>query len=161
MLYTFRMATKKADGPSTLEKLRTNRKFRLGVILVLLAIVAILFVLWEKARIALAIAFIALLAALGLEVAQNDYDLGTLWETKSFEQSEVGRDESGNVLFDLEGNPTTDASTGKRADEYNCSDFANQGEAQRFFERVGGNDINRLDGNKDGYACESLPRGTD
>ena len=31
----------------------------------------------------------------------------------------------------------------------------------RYFEKVGGvgNDVNRLDGDKDGEACESLPKG--
>lgn len=59
------------------------------------------------------------------------------------------------------GNVTTDKSAGKKADEYNCADFSNQPEAQSFFLKVGGvgKDVNRLDGNKDGDACESLPRG--
>lgn len=147
-------------GPSGLTKLRYNRKFRLGLILVLMAIVAILFVVWEKARIALVIAFIALLAALGLEVSQNDWDLGKLWDTKSFEQSKVSRDEAGNILFDKSGNITTDKTLGKKADDYNCDDFSTNPEAQSFFMKVGGtgNDLNRLDGDKDGEACESLPQ---
>ncbi len=147
--------------PSKLTKIRYNRKFRLGLILVLMAIVAVLFFLWEKARIALAIAFVALLAALGLEVSQNDWDLGKLWETKSFQESKVSRDESGNILFDKLGNITTDSSIGKKADDYNCDDFATQPESQAFFQKVGGvgNDVNRLDGDKDGEACESLPIG--
>lgn len=157
----------KAEGektektPSKVQKLRGNRKFRLGLIFILLVIVAVLFVVWEKARIALAIAFIALLAALGLEVSQNDWDLGKLWETKSFQESKVSRDEAGNILFDKFGNITTDSSKGKKADEYNCDDFKTNPEAQSFFEKVGGteNDLNRLDGDKDGEACESLPKG--
>ncbi len=42
---------------------------------------------------------------------------------------------------------------------YNCSDFSTHAEAQRAFETCGGvsNDIHRLDGDKDGAACESLP----
>lgn len=45
------------------------------------------------------------------------------------------------------------------SNSYNCSDFKTQAEAQRIFESCGGvsNDIHRLDGNKDGEACESLP----
>ena len=52
-------------------------------------------------------------------------------------------------------------SMGKKADDYNCDDFSTQPEAQAFFEKVGGvgNDVNRLDGNKDGEACEALPKG--
>jgi len=110
----------------------------------------------------LAIAFIALLAAFGLEVSQNDWDLQKLWETKSFQESKLSRDTAGNILFDKLGNITTDSTLGKTADEYNCDDFSTQSEAQIFFEKVGGtgNDINRLDGDKDGEACESLPLGT-
>lgn len=153
-------AQDKKEGLSTLKKLRYNRKFRLGLILFLMAIIAVLFVFFEKLRIGLVIAFIALLAAFGLEASQNDWDLGTLWETRSFEQSKVARDEAGNILFDKLGNITTDSSIGKAADDYNCEDFTTQPESQIFYEKVGGmgNDINRLDGDKDGQACESLPK---
>lgn len=140
--------------------LRGNRKFRLWLIAGLMAVVVILFIFWEKARIGLVIAFIALLAAFGLEFSQNDWDLGKLWETKSFQESKVSRDDSGNILFDKLGNITTDKTLGKKADDYNCDDFSTQPEAQAFFIKVGGvgNDVNRLDGNKDGEACESLPK---
>lgn len=42
---------------------------------------------------------------------------------------------------------------------YNCSDFSTHAEAQAAFEACGGaaNDIHRLDSDKDGLACESLP----
>ena len=42
---------------------------------------------------------------------------------------------------------------------YNCKDFTTQAEAQRVFDYCGGvsNDIHKLDGNKDGIVCESLP----
>jgi micrococcal nuclease len=42
---------------------------------------------------------------------------------------------------------------------YNCSDFSAHAEAQGVFEHCGGitNDIHRLDADKDGLACESLP----
>lgn len=146
---------------STFTKLRYNHTFRLVLIVVLMAIIAILFFFWKKARIALVVIFITLLAALGLEVSQKDWDLQKLWNTKSFQQSEVSRDERGNILFDKLGNITTDAKVGKKADEYNCNDFTTQAEAQAFYQKVGGvgNDVNRLDGDKDGTACESLPKG--
>lgn len=50
---------------------------------------------------------------------------------------------------------------GKKSDEYNCDDFSTQPEAQAFFLKVGGtkNDVNRLDGNSDGVACQDLPKG--
>lgn len=143
--------------PSKFQQLRGSRKFRLWFIGILLIIVAILFFFFEKLRIILAIAFIALLGAFGLEVAQSDWDLGKLWETKSFEQSKVSRDESGNILFDKEGNITTDAAKGKKASDYNCDDFSSQPQAQAFFGKVK-NDLYRLDGDKDGNACESLPK---
>lgn len=148
-----------ANG-SKLQALRGNHKVRIGVILVLMAIVAVMFVFWTKARIALVIAFIALAAALGLEVGKTDFDLGKMIQTGSVQESKVSRDETGNLLFDKLGNITTDKTKGKEANDYNCSDFSNQPEAQSFFEKVGGtkNDVNRLDGNKDGQACESLPK---
>ncbi len=149
------------DTTSKLSELRSNRKLRLGIIGTLLLIVIILFIFWEKARIFLAIAGVFLLAALGLEVFEKDYDLEKLWETKSFQESEIGRDEKGNLLFDKLGNVTTNETEGKYADEYNCDDFSTQPEAQNFFEKVGGvdNDLNRLDGDNDGEACEALPLG--
>ncbi|MDQ3099069.1 MAG: excalibur calcium-binding domain-containing protein [bacterium] len=148
--------------PSKFQQLRNSHKFRLWFIGSLLVIVAILFIFWTKARLYLAIAFITLAAAFGMEFSQNDFDLGTLMKTKSFEESKVTRDTSGNILYDKTGTITTDSSKGKKADEYNCSDFSNQPEAQAFYLNVGGkgNDVNRLDGNKDGEACESLPKNT-
>ncbi|MBI2030340.1 thermonuclease family protein [Candidatus Kaiserbacteria bacterium] len=45
------------------------------------------------------------------------------------------------------------------ANTYNCSDFSTHAEAQSVFEMCGGvgHDIHKLDSNKDGEACESLP----
>lgn len=145
---------------SKFKQARGSHKVRIWVIVGLMAIVAVLFVFFEKLRIVLIAAFLVLLAALGLEVSQNDWDLGKLIQTHSVQESKVQRDEKGNVLFDKLGNITTDSSKGKKADEYNCADFTSQPEAQQFFVRVGGtkNDVNRLDGNKDGEACESLPK---
>lgn len=152
----------RTEGPTKSQRLRGNRKFRLWLIAGLMAVVVVLFVFFEKLRIFLVVAFVALLAALGMEFSQNDWDLQKLLETKSFEQSKVSRDAGGNILFDKLGNITTDKTAGKKADDYNCADFSTQPEAQQFFLKVGGvgNDVNRLDGNKDGEACESLPKGT-
>jgi len=156
------MAEENINNKKPKKKLRGNKKFRLTVIAILLVIVAILFFVWEKARIFLAAAFFLLLAALGLEISEKDWDLGNLFETGSFQESKIMRDESGNFLYDLQGNIVTDSAKGKRADEYNCDDFSTQPQAQAFFEKVGGvgNDVNRLDGDKDGVACEALPAGT-
>ena len=62
------------------------------------------------------------------------------------------RDKLGNVV------PNGQAG-GKYTDEYNCDDFSTQPEAQTFFKNAGGpsKDTNRLDGDNDGKACESLP----
>jgi hypothetical protein len=64
------------------------------------------------------------------------------------------------VLRDKQGNVVTDSTLGKATNEYNCSDFKTQGEAQTFFDNAGGikGDTNRLDGNKDGMACQDLPK---
>lgn len=45
------------------------------------------------------------------------------------------------------------------SNKYNCTHFKTQAEAQEVFEMCGGadNDIHKLDNNKDGEACESLP----
>lgn len=150
---------KRGDAALSKSNLRGNHKLRIVLIVILMAIVAALFIFWGKARIWLAIIFFTLLAALGLETFQKDWDLQKLIQTKSFEQSQVSRDSSGNILFDPDGNMTTDSTKGKEADKYNCDDFSTQPKAQTFFEKVGGtsHDLNRLDGDKDGEACESLP----
>jgi len=45
------------------------------------------------------------------------------------------------------------------SNKYNCTDFKTQTEAQEVFDQCGGadNDVHKLDSNKDGEACESLP----
>ena len=100
-----------------------------------------------------------LLGAFGLTAANTDFDLGKLLTGSSLEESKVATDSSGNLLYDVLGNVTTDADKGKKASDYNCDDFSTQSEAQSFFKKVGGtsNDLYRLDGDKDGEACESLP----
>ena len=106
------------------------------------------------------IGLLALLAGVfGLEASNNDWDLGKIFSGESISDSKVERTAGGDILRDKEGNIVTIG--GKRTDEYNCDDFATQTEAQSFFDRAGGvsEDTNRLDGNKDGEACESLPKG--
>lgn len=151
-------SVKQVKNPSKFKSIRANHKTRLILLGALLVILAIMFIFIEKMRILIAILFIITLAAFGLELGGKDYDIGTLWETKSLEQSEVARDDSGNILFDNDGNFATNSSTGKKADDYNCADFENQSAAQKFFNNVGGTkyDMNRLDGDKDSVACESL-----
>lgn len=106
-------------------------------------------------------ALVLLLGAFGLEASSTDFDLGKLMSGSTVQESKVARDESGNILFDKDGNMTTDATKGKKASDYNCDDFESQPTAQAFFRKVGGtnDDLYRLDGDKDGEACESLPKG--
>ncbi len=103
---------------------------------------------------------VILAAAFGLETTNTDFDLGKIMGGQTLQESKVLRDTSGNILYDKTGNVVTESDKGKAADAYNCTDFANQSEAQNFFTKVGGksNDLNRLDGDKDGQACESLPK---
>lgn len=62
-----------------------------------------------------------------------------------------------------EPTPTPPPSTPPIGDDgidYNCSDFSTQAEAQAYFEGQGGsptNNVDGLDANGDGVACESLP----
>lgn len=122
------------------------------------------------------ITLLALLAgAFGLEVSNNDWDVGSILSGNSAKDSKVIRDANGNVQRDASGKVLTrirrdkqgnvvadNQAGGKYTDEYNCSDFKTQPEAQSFFAKAGGTskDTNRLDGDGDGVACESLPKGT-
>lgn len=155
--------------------LRTSKKARLGVIIGLLVVVGIIGFLFETTRAWMIGIGVVLLIALGLEVAETDVDLGSVMDGNSISESVVERDEAGNLettaegslmtrlLRDKEGNVVAEGTAGaKYTDEYNCDDFATQPEAQRFFENAGGieGDVNRLDGNKDGVACQALPAGS-
>ena len=117
---------------------------------------------------------VLLLGALGFEVSNNDFDLGSILSGKSVKESKIERDDKGNLLQDeagnfitrylrdKEGNIVPSGTAGaKFTDEYNCDDFSTQPEAQKFFTKAGGpsKDTNRLDGDNDGEACESLPKG--
>ena len=128
---------------------RRNKNVRLAVIIILLAVVVGLYFFWGKFRAALIAIFILLMVALGMEVSGNDWDLGKLIETGSFEESKVQQTENGTWLIGDECNE----------DNLNCANFKYQEEAQSQFELCGGveNDVNRLDGDGDGLVCESLP----
>ena len=117
---------------------------------------------------------VLLLGALGLEVSNNDFNLGSIFSGQSVSESKIMRDEKGNLKQDATGNFVTRVmrdklgnvipegqTGGKYTDEYNCDDFSTQKEAQAFYLKAGGvsKDTNRLDGDKDGTACESLPKG--
>jgi len=116
-----------------------------------------------------------LLGAFGLEATNNDWDLTKILTGTPVQDAKILRDENGNLMQDKSGNFVTrvmrdkfgnvvkEGSTGaKYTDEYNCSDFATQAEAQTFYDKAGGvsGDVNRLDADKDGIPCEDLPKGS-
>jgi hypothetical protein len=122
----------------------------------------------------LGVIIVILLGTLGLEVGNKDFDIGSLLSGNSLSDSAIVRDQDGNLeqnekgdfvtklLRDKSGQVVPEGTAGaKYTDEYNCEDFNTQKEAQNFFENAGGvsSDTNRLDGNKDGVACQSLPKG--
>lgn len=100
---------------------------------------------------------VLLLGALGLEVSGTDFDLGTLLNGGSLKEATMQRDDSGNLTGLTLGEVCGD----EQHNEYNCDDFTTQEEAQAKMEECSltGKDVNRLDGDKDGIACESLPKG--
>lgn len=100
---------------------------------------------------------VLLLGALGLEVSGTDFDLGTLLNGGSLNEATMQRDDNGNLTGLTLGQVCGD----EQYNEYNCDDFATQEEAQAKMEEcsVNGKDVNRLDGDKDGVACEALPKG--
>jgi len=155
-----------------MSNLRKSKKARIYLLVGLLAVVALLAFLFEGLRIWMLGIGILLLAALGLEATDTDIDLGTFVETGSVSDSMIERDADGNLLEDDEGGFMTSiwrdenglevaegTAGAKGEDQYNCSDFATQSEAQIFFDNMGGvsNDVNGLDGNNDGVPCQSLP----
>ncbi len=104
----------------------------------------------------LGVVILLLVGALGMEVTNNDFDLGALIAGEGLDGSKVIRDEDGNI--DFSGVSPLVASC--EAEQYNCSDFLYQAQAQDVMERCGGEgrDIHNLDGDGDGRACEALPQ---
>ncbi len=107
----------------------------------------------KTAKGVLGIVIVLLLGALGLEATNNDWDLGALLAGEGMQGAKVIRDAN----FD----GVAPAIASCESDTYNCSDFLYQAQAQDVMERCGGagKDINGLDGDKDGVACEDLPTG--
>jgi len=97
--------------------------------------------------------FIALLAilagAFGLEATNNDWNLNKLMSGSTLQEAKIQRDANGNFLLES-----------CKSDIYNCASFKTQPEAQEVLVKCGGAgyDINKLDGDKDGIACEDLPK---
>lgn len=143
-----------------MENLRYSHKARLWVIgiLILLAAIAFYFVKGTTAKVIIGVVIAILLGAFGMEATKTDYDLGTLAKTGSFSAAKIERDANGNLLP-----ASIDAYCNASQKDYNCPDFRTQPEAQQVYDRcktLGQNmDVYRLDGDKDGKVCESLPKG--
>lgn len=105
----------------------------------------------------LGVVIVLILGTLGLELTNNDFDLGALMSGEGFAGSKVIRDADGNINFD----GVSPIVANCEAEKYNCSDFLYQAQAQDVMERCGGegDDIHNLDGDNDGMACEDLPKG--
>jgi hypothetical protein len=140
------------------QELRSSKKVRLWVIgiLIAIAVAALFFVKATWAKIAIGAMIAILLAAFGMEATNNDYDVQKLMETKSFTASKIERDPATGDLINV------DAFCNAKESDYNCSDFKTQDEAMSVYNRcktLGKNmDVYRLDGDKDGLVCESLPK---
>ncbi len=66
------------------------------------------------------------------------------------------------IIIYLIWSPSTNSKTIQNSDDpsaYDCSDFNTHQQAQNFYEQNGGPQIDtyRLDRNRDGIACETLP----
>ncbi len=137
-----------------------SHKGRLWIIgiLIVLALAALYFVKATWAKVVIGGMIALLMVAFGMEVKQNDYDMGTLMKTGSFAAAQIPRDANGNLSA-----AGVDAFCNAQEKDYNCSDFKTQPEAQQVYDRckaLGQNmDVYHLDGDKDGVVCESLPKG--
>lgn len=141
------------------QKARKNKNTRLVVLLVIIAIAAGMWYYGNKTenktlKTGAAIVGGVATVATGLELAEKDFDLKTLFETGSLKESLMQRDADGNLV---NIGMICDAQAEGYYD-YNCDDFSTQPEAQAIYEQCG-TDINRLDGDKDGVVCEHLPKG--
>lgn len=141
-----------------IQKARGNKNVRLVVLLIIIAIAAGMWYYGDKTdnkTLQTGAAVVGGIAGLatGLEVADKDFDLQTLWETGSLKESLLERDADGNLLNTQR---ICDAQTEGFYD-YNCADFTTQDEAQSVYEQCG-TDVSRLDGDNDGIVCESLPQ---
>ena len=116
--------------------------------LIVVAVILLFFVkgTWAKAILGVVIAI--LVAAFGMEATENDYDMGTLMETKSFEAAKIERDPTTGNLTNVDGFCSSEKI------DYNCSNFKTQAEAMEVYERcsdLGKNmDAFGLDRDKDG-----------
>lgn len=128
---------------------RRSKKVRIAIIVGLMIIAGLLAYFFQKVRLVMIAVIVMLMAALGMEVSNTDFDLQRLMNTGSFAESRIKRDDSGNMIM------------GSMCDlnSYNCSDFRTQSEAQLVMDSCTNKDVHNLDGDDDGEACEDLPKG--
>jgi len=125
---------------------RLNKTIRLSVIIGLLVLAIVLFFKWAKMKVLMAGVIAILTTALFVESTNNDVDLGKLLQGGTWDEARVR---------------TTWDGTDCNKNAYNCTDFSTRLEAQVVYEKCGGTgkDVHGLDGDGDGEACESLPKG--
>lgn len=148
-----------------LQKCRTEKKYRMSIIWILMVIVLILIFFWKKFTTFLWIIFVLLAVAMGLEGFNYDVDLGKLWQTWNYQESRV------ESVKDKDGNTVRLIWQCVKAD-VNCRNFKTQAEAQKVYDtcmqEIKENnknisnpvnlDIYGLDKDKDWKACEHLPK---
>lgn len=124
--------------------------------LIVLVIILLFFIKGTWAKVILGVSLALLLGAFGMEASNTDYDLGKAVREGSLSAAKIERDASGNLI-------NVDAFCDAKESDYNCSDFRTQAEAMAVYsrcqERGKDMDVFRLDGDKDGKVCESLPVG--
>lgn len=155
------------EKPSSFQQVRNTKSTRIWFMIVLIAVIIGLYMAGIiKKWFAIGL-WILLLAAIGIETFNYDLDLGKLWETGNIQESRVSHTKDGIKLMGSCAIPKNGEG------DLNCSNFNSQPEAQAKYEqcateitsynvwvdtaKVKSLDIYRLDGDKDGIVCESLP----
>jgi hypothetical protein len=156
------------ETPKNFEEVRTTKSIRIWFMVFLIAVIVLLYITGViKKWFAIGLG-ILLLAAIGIETINYDLDLGKLWETGNIQESRVSHTKDGIKLMGSCAIPK------KWEWDLNCSNFTTQTEAQAKYDscaneivsynkwvdsaKIKSLDIYRLDGDKDGKVCESLPK---
>ncbi len=148
-----------------LSQARRKKKYRVWVLLIIIAILAIMAFVFEKVRWFLIWLIILMLTALWLEVFNYDIDLWKLWETWNLKESRVEtvKDKNWDTIKLIWSCVKADV---------NCDNFKTQGEAQSMYDKCAAEikkdnpsitdpkklDIYGLDRDHDWIVCEHLPK---
>jgi len=143
---------------------RNSKSVRLIVLFLLLAVILYMYFFVGKMKWLLLVLMVIVGGAIGLQVADYDLDIETLWKTGSFSESRVELKKWVKIIWsDCVG------------DTVNCSNFTTQTLAQQKYsycasqiklhnksitddEQLKNLDVYGLDGDKDGIVCEHLPK---